>query len=102
MRDFVFLLLIVVLFFSCSREKRVTDLITDGEYKYWLVSKGNNLNWELESFYYLDKNGKWLVFTKYLDKKIWFSKPFLIIILPLSTRIPPQESPFISAQIYFR
>ena len=67
MKDFVFLLLMLVFFLSCNREKRTANLITGGEYKYWLVSKDANTNWNPERFYYFDKNGKWLVFTKYID-----------------------------------
>lgn len=59
------IILLTYLFSSCTKQKNSEDLITNGEYKYWLVEDSNSKR-KSQRFYYFDKEGRWKVFYKYV------------------------------------
>ena len=72
MRSNALVILLVTLLASCAEKKDTFDLITNGNYKYWLVVKNPSEKSKAQNFYYFDKNGKWLVFQRGYSKKNFY------------------------------
>ena len=58
------LVLATVTLNACTHKQTTESLITNDNYKYWLVVRDTNEKSKAENFYYFDKNGKWLVFQR--------------------------------------
>ena len=65
----VIALLIFCCMSSCKSKQNLENLITNNDYKYWLVVKDAEMK-KAKTIYYFDNKGKWEIYTMLVDGKI--------------------------------